>query len=202
LVEKPGFMGDALLKNSHRYSVAEYEALAQNAKAGERYEYVDGQIIPFVDEYTTDAHNQIVHNAADSLKTHFYPKGCRVYTENVRLFIEGQNEYRLPDVLVTCSQRDKESKDAKRDAVVLVEVLSPSTAMQDFAAKADSYRKIDTLKAYLIINPAEVWARLYERDGQMGNWLPDRALTNLHESFSIQSLGLLIPMADLYRFVF
>ncbi len=194
-------MGDALLKNNHRYSVAEYEAIAQNAKPGERYEYVNGQLIPFTDEYTTNQHNQVVLNAYRLLSDHFYPKGCRVFTENVRLMINNE-EYRLPDVVATCSEGDKNAKEGVREPIVLVEVLSPSTAMQDLAVKADSYRKINSLQAYFIVNPGEVWVRLYERDHKTNQWLPDRALTDLQFSFSIESLGLILSMADLYQFVF
>jgi Uma2 family endonuclease len=79
-----------------------------------------------------------------------------VYTENVRLVIGNQDEFRLPDVLVTCSDRDKADNMSKRDPVLLVEVLSPATALQDLGSKLDAYREIPSLQAYLIINPAEV----------------------------------------------
>ncbi len=98
-------MGDALKKN-HRYSLEEYEALALNTREGERYEYVDGQLV-VKDEYTTDEHNLVLLNIYRLLHTHFSPKGCKVFTENVRLALDAQNQFRLPDIMVTCSQRDK-----------------------------------------------------------------------------------------------
>ena len=192
-------MGDALLKTKTHYTLEEYEELVRNAREGERYEYCDGVIVPMA-EYTTDSHNQIVQNAADVMKVHFYPKGCRVYTENVRLMIEEGTEYRLPDVMVTCSERDAQSRNEKRDPVVLVEVLSPGTAMQDLGPKTDAYRKIVSLQAYLIVNPQEVWVRVYERNTG-GNWLPDQSYTRLPEAFTLATLDLRIPLAELYRFV-
>ncbi len=138
-------MGDGL-KSNHYYTIEEYEAIASQAKEGERYEYADGQIIPFNDEYTTTAHNQVVQNTADVLKAHFYPQGCRVYTENIRLVIDELRNHRLPDVMATCSDRDKQAKDHIIDPIVLVEVLSPATALNDLAVKADLYRKIDSRK--------------------------------------------------------
>ncbi len=195
-------MEDALLKPqiTRRYfTVEEYEELVRNAGEGERYEYCDGIIYP-VDEYTTDSHNQIVQNAADVLKAYFYPRDCRVFTENVRLLFNDEKEYRLPDVMATCSDRDKQSRNEKRDPVILVEILSPSTAMQDLAGKADSYRKIGSLQAYLVINPAEVWVRVYER-GPDGEWLADKAFTSLTEIIRISKLQLDVPLQDLYGFV-
>jgi Uma2 family endonuclease len=191
--------GDALLKTKMHYTLEEYEELVRNAGEGERYEYCDGVIVPMA-EYTTDAHNQIVQNAADVLKAYFYSKGCRVYTENVRLMVEEDIEYRLPDVIATCSERDAQSRIEKRDPVVLVEVLSPGTAMQDLGPKTDAYRKIVSLQAYLIVNPQQVWVRVYERNAD-GNWLIDQSYTRLTESFYLAKLNLLIPLAELYRFV-
>ncbi|MBD0258122.1 MAG: Uma2 family endonuclease [Cytophagales bacterium] len=190
-------MGDALLKKTY-YTLEEYEELARNAGEGERYEYCDGMIIPMA-EYTTDSHNQIVQNAADTLKIYFYPKGCRVNTENVRLMI-GTDEYRLPDVMATCSNRDLQSRSEKRDPVVVVEVLSPGTALQDLGSKLDSYRKIESLQAYLIIDPGKVWVRVYERTGNY-DWLPDQLYTNRSDTFTLGNLNLQISLADLYRFV-
>jgi Uma2 family endonuclease len=192
-------MGDALLKTKTHYTLEEYEALVRNAGRGERYEYSNGIIIP-LNEYTTLRHNQVIQNAADLLKVYFYPKGCRVYTENARLIVEEGNEYRLPDVVATWSERDLRSESTIQDPVVLVEVLSPATAMQDFGPKTDAYRKIVSLQAYLIVNPQEVWVRVCERNAG-GDWLPDRSYTSRAETFTLTNLNLQVSLAELYRFV-
>lgn len=192
-------MGDALLKIKMHYTPQEYEELVRNGREGERYEYCGGMIIP-LNEYTTLRHNQVVQNAADLLKSYFYPKGCRVYTENARLVVQEGNEYRLPDVVATCSERDLRSESTIQDPVVLVEVLSPGIAMQDMGPKTDAYRKIVSLQAYLIINPQDVWVRVCERNFD-GNWLPDQSYTRLVETFTLANLDLHVALAGLYRFV-
>jgi Uma2 family endonuclease len=125
-----------------------------------------------------------------------------VYTENVRLVIGEDEEYRLPDVMVTCSERDKADPLTKRDPVVLIEVLSPSTAMQDFGSKLDAYRKIDSLQAYLIIHPNEVWVRVYHHCDASGQWPPDQVYALLDDSIGLDRLGLTLPLREVYRFVF
>jgi Uma2 family endonuclease len=192
-------MGDALLKTKTHYTLEEYEKLVRNAREGECYEYYNGVIVSMT-EYRTLPHNQIVQNAADVLKAYFYPKGCRVYTENVRLVVKKGTEYRLLDVIATHSERDGLSRNEKRNPVVLVEVLSPATVFQDLGLKADSYRKIVSLQAYLIVNPQEVWVRVYERNAG-GDWLPDWSYTSRSETFTLTNLNLLVPLAELYRFV-
>ncbi len=192
-------MGDALLKTKTHYTPEEYEELVRNAGRGERYEYYNGIIIP-LEAYTTLPHNQVVQNAADVLKGYFYPKGCRVYTESVRLVVKKGIEYRLPDVMATQSERDGQSRNEKRDPVVLVEVVSPATAFQDLGVKADSYRQIPSLQAYLIVNPQEVWVRVCERNAG-GDRLPDRSYTSRSETFTLTNLNLQISLAELYHFV-
>jgi Uma2 family endonuclease len=168
-------MGDAQKKN-HYYTIEEYEALVRNAKEGERFEYANGQII-VMDEYTTKSHNRVVGNMYRLLINHYEPKGCSVYTENVRLKIENENTYRLPDVMVTCSERDALSEDIAQEPVLLVEVLS-TNAFTDLVEKVHLYKKIAALQAYIIINPAIVWVRVYQR-GENGNWLGEKDYTSL-----------------------
>jgi Uma2 family endonuclease len=124
-----------------------------------------------------------------------------VYTENVRLVIGEDEQFRLPDVMVTCSERDKADPLTKRDPVVLIEVLSPGTAMHDFGTKLDAYRKIESLQAYLIVNPNEVWVRVYHRDAS-GQWPSDQVYALLDDSIGLDRLGLTLPLREVYRFVF
>jgi hypothetical protein len=142
-----------------------------------------------------DAHNQVVINACQLLGDHFYPKICRVYTENVRLLINEGEEYRLLDVLVTCSERDRVSLDAKRDPVVLVEVLSSATLLTGFggAGRLLPQDYFPPSLFDLIINPAQVWASLYQRSTTTSERLPDQALTYLQAGFLVETLPLALP---------
>jgi Uma2 family endonuclease len=112
-----------------------------------------------------------------------------------------EEQFRLPDVMVTCSERDKADPLTKRDPIILIEVLSPGTAMQDFGGKLDAYRRIDSLQAYLIVNPAEVWVRVYHRDAA-GHWPPDQVYARLEDTIQLDAPGLALPLREVYRFVF
>ncbi len=101
--------------------------------------------------------------------------------------------------MVTCSEKDKNSVDAKREPVLLIEVLSASTQREDTGKKLDAYYTITSLQAYIIIDPMEVWVRLHERVN--GKWEMRPLYTELNSKLHIESLGLAITMADLYRFV-
>jgi Uma2 family endonuclease len=120
-----------------------------------------------------------------------------VYTENIRSRVAEREEYRLPDVMAT--RKAPTSNFEITEPVILVEVLSPSTVMTDLAVKADSYRKIPSLQAYLIINPNEIWVRVYERSKQ-GEWLADVSYQQINETIKL-AIGLSISLDDLYKFV-
>ncbi|MBD0256414.1 MAG: Uma2 family endonuclease [Cytophagales bacterium] len=124
-----------------------------------------------------------------------------MYTENVQLVIGEDEEYRLPDVMVTCSQRDQEAAFKVKDPVVLIEVLSPGTAMHDLGTTLDAYRKIESLPAYLIVNPNAVWVRVYHRDAS-GQWPPDQVYALPDDTIGVERLGLMLPLREVYRFVF
>jgi Uma2 family endonuclease len=185
-------MGDALTQNQ-RYSVEAYEALAANAGEGQRYEYADGQLV-VKDEYTSDEHNLVLLNVYRLLHAHFGPKGCKVFTENVRLAIDASTQFRLPDVMVTCSERDKTPGEAKRDPLLLVEVLSASSAFVDLVDKVKAYKTLPGLRAYLIVKPDKVWVRAYVRDGN-GAWT-EREYESASDVIALVELSL--PLRDVY----
>ena len=84
---------------------------------------------------------------------------------------------------------------------MLIEVLSPGTAMQDLGSKLDAYRKIDSLQAYLIVDPAQVWVRVYHRDAA-GHWPPDQVYALLEDVVQGEALGLALSLREVYRYVF
>jgi Uma2 family endonuclease len=187
-------MGDAQKKNYY-YTIEEYEALVRNAKEGERFEYANGQII-VMNEYTTKSHNRVVGNIYRLLMNYYEPKGCSVYTENIRLKIETENTYRLPDVMATCSEKDALSEDTAQEPILLVEVLS-TNAFTDLVEKVHLYKKINTLQAYVIINPAIVWVRVYQR-GENENWLNEKDYTSIRDIVTFHQLDLQLSMESVY----
>jgi Uma2 family endonuclease len=72
--------------------------------------------------------------------------------------------------------------------------------MQDFGTKLDAYRRIDSLQAYLIVNPKEVWVRVYHRDAA-GHWPPDEVYARIDDAIALDGLGLSLPLREVYRFV-
>lgn len=147
----PYRMGDALLKR-HHFTVAEYEAL-EAAEEGVRYEFMDGLVYAMFGAGAV--HNQIVQNAAFHLRSHFRPRGCRVFTETVKLAAATGRRYVYPDVMVSCSERHRAANQMVQDPVLIIEVLSESTEGRDLRKKLDVYQAIPSLQAYVMVDQYE-----------------------------------------------
>jgi Uma2 family endonuclease len=182
------------LHTQQKLTYAEYETLERQAE-DIRYEFADGEVRAM--SGASIAHNQIVQNLGLLLRRDFRPKGCRVYTETVKLQTEAFRRYFYPDVMLTCSEADQQARQLVREPVLLVEVLSGSTEKHDLGKKVDYYQKIHTLKAYLIVAQDEYWVRVYERPD--GEWQPHRLYDQPDQRIELPALPWSVRVADLYE---
>jgi Uma2 family endonuclease len=124
--------------------------LAWDATQTERSEFIAGEVFAMAggeDRNATTALNLTV-----ILRSHLRGTPCRPYMADVKLRIEAADAFFYPDVFVTCSARDAEQRLIKHDAVLVAEVLSPSTAAWDMGGKFAAYRLLPTLREYLLID--------------------------------------------------
>ncbi|MBI5331276.1 MAG: Uma2 family endonuclease [Betaproteobacteria bacterium] len=184
-------MGNALEKTAD-FTADAY--LEWEAKETERHEYVNGEV--FAMTGATTAHNAISLNFAATLKSALRGQPCRVYMEGVKLRVEAANCYFYPDVMVTCSPRDRAEPLAQSEPSVVVEVLSESTAEYDLGHKFDAYRQIPSLCEYVVVAQDRPHVSVYRR-GEGVEWIlhPYGADDALH----LPSLDLVIPVAALYE---
>lgn len=125
-----------------------------------RYELVDGHSVPM--ELGTPAHAELVVRLGAEL-SYKLRAPCRVLAgQVVRLTSETWRLYQT-DLLVTCEPRDKMKK-AIEAPLLIVEVLSPSTASNDHGDKFDFYRSIPSVDEILFVASTteriEAWRRV------------------------------------------
>lgn len=149
----------------HLYmNVEEYLTFEKSASV--RHEYVDGQVFAMVG--TTLRHNIISSNLQTILQTHLRGGSCRAFMSDVKVRVAATNSFYYPDVLVSCTPIDT-NETVITDPVLIVEVLSNSTAATDKREKLVAYLKIQTLKEYLIVYQSKKRVEIYRR-GLDGNW--------------------------------
>lgn len=165
-------------------------------KAEEKHEYYDGAIIAMAGG--TPLHSFITANVSTALANALRGSGCRVFSPDLRISIRQDRFMTYPDVAVVCGRPEYSVRDRHTlvNPVVLVEVLSPSTATRDRGGKGWEYLSIPTLRNYMVIDPTPVdighWSRLPSGKWEMEN-IRDRSGTIRLESLSID-----IHVTDIY----
>jgi Uma2 family endonuclease len=144
------------------------EFLAWDATQTERHEFMAGEI--FAMAGASEAHVTAALNLAIALRQHLAGSPCRTFITDMKLQVQAADAYFYPDVMVTCSAADAASATLKREPVLLAEVLSPSTAAYDRGDKFAAYRRLPSLREYLLVDPDSRRVDLYRLGGD-GLWV-------------------------------
>jgi Uma2 family endonuclease len=100
-----------------------------------------------------------------------------------------------PDVMVVCDRTDSDPY-IKQKPCLLIEVLSPSTALLDRREKLFNYQKLESLQEYVLVSQSEVKVELYRRDND-GGWLVQSLGTA--DNLYLQSIDLAIALSEIYE---
>ena len=182
------------------FTPAEY--LDWEAQQPFRYEYMDGHIVAMTGG--TIPHNQIAVNLVAILRPHLRGKGCKVLSSDAKVAISESGPFYYPDVSVTCDPQDASARSYIRYPSLVIEVLSESTEARDRGRKFRHYRRIETLKEYVLIDPDRVLVECYRRN-ERDNWelvnpLADLAALTIPDiSLNLSSVNLDIPLSQIYE---
>lgn len=144
------------------------EFLAWDQTQTVKHEFVGGEV--FMMNGVAGTHNVAVMNLVIALRQHLRGSACRVYASDVKLRIEAADYFVHPDLMVTCSAADAADRLIKREPVLVVEVLSSSTAAFDRGDKFAAYRLLPSLRECLLVDVEQRRCELY-RIGPDGLWV-------------------------------
>lgn len=108
--------------------------------------------------------------------------------------------YRYPDASVACGElqfKRIRNLDALVNPVLIVEVLSPSTAAHDFEEKFAAYQAIETFRDYLLVAQDEPHVTHYTRREQE-TW-ERRDVTERAAVLWLAQLGCELKVRDIYE---
>jgi Uma2 family endonuclease len=134
----------------------------------EKHEYLDGDIFAMVG--VKQSHAIVAGNIYSALRSAFKGSGCRVFMSDMKVHIENANSYVYPDIFAACDARDRDSEYFISHPLIIVEVLSDTTAAYDRGEKFARYRMLDSLQEYLLVDPESRLIDLFRRD-QSNNWV-------------------------------
>lgn len=167
--------------------------LAWDASQTERHEFVDGEV--FAMAGGEDRHASVSGNLFASLHSHLKGSRCRVYMNDVKLQVAAANAFFYPDVFVTCSERDAANRLVKQEPLLVVEVLSPSTAAYDRGDKFASYRLCPTLAEYAVIDIDRRAVDLFRKNAE-GLWVLHPLVGNA--TLTLTSVDHALALGDLF----
>jgi Uma2 family endonuclease len=178
------------------YSIAEYLEIEKNSL--EKYEYHVGEVFAMVGG--TLNHGLLSANVCGSLRDAIKKKGksCRTYSSDARIAISDER-YVYADAFVVCGPTEtyEEMPQAAKNPILIVEVLSDSTALYDREGKFQLYQQIVSLQEYVLISQDKVLVEVFYKSADVDFW-QYRAYRNLTDSINLKSLDVEITLADVY----
>ncbi len=145
----------------HSYmSFDQYLELCRN-NPDTHYEYDHGQVTMLAGGKLD--HSRIAKNIIAALDTLLHNSSCEVFTSDAVVRLPAGRGV-LPDVTVTCDQRDHRNNDYIQYPCLIFEVLSPSTEAVDRGRKFNDYRACPTIKEYVLVNTHEPLIEYYQRE--------------------------------------
>ncbi len=183
-------------KKQKRYTPDEYLALEEKAEF--RSEYIDGYI--FEMSGGTENHIQISFNVTKLFADKLRGK-CRAYQSEMKVWVEEAKTFFYPDVTVICGERKfyNERNDVVENPILLVEVLSDSTAKYDKNEKFLTYQNIESFQEYVLISQDKTLVQQFIRQPD-GNW-KIKATIGLNSEVYFDSVEVSVSLSEIYDLV-
>ena len=179
----------ALPKVNSGFDAAAY--LAWEETQAERNEYIAGEVFAMVG--VRQSHNVATLNLATILRRELKGSPCRVFVESVKTRVEAADCFFYPDVAVTCDTRDRQTPDYISHPILIIEVLSDSTAAFDRGAKFAAYRKLESLQEYMLVDVAAQRVEIFRRNPENHWVLYDY---DAADTLEIAALALRVAMSE------
>lgn len=177
-----------------RYTYREY--LTLEADANVKHEFYQGEI--YARAGGTPEHAAIAGNVITLLNVQLRGKPCRVHSSDLRVRVLATGLATYPDVTVVCGppELDPESAVTVVNPIVLIEMLSQSTAEYDRIEKLEHYKQIPSLREVVLVDYkerlVEVWSRRED-----GRWTRTEARAG--KSAAVDSIGVTLSVDEIYR---
>ena len=181
-----------VIERVRQLSVEEFLDFAEQSE--ERYEYVNGELIPMTGGKLN--HFVISMNVALLLSRLMPDSDCLVLSSGM-LVKTGEASLVAPDVSVVCGEPETES-DTRilLNPILVVEVTSPSSIDHDRVLKRDFYESVDSIQAYLVVDQHRMLAELYTRS-ETGWHL--QTFSRPDEAIPLEALNCSLPLGDIYQ---
>jgi Uma2 family endonuclease len=177
-----------LRQSDETLTVAAY--LAGENDGEQRHEFLNGAVHAMA--AALERHNTIKLNVAGVLNSGV-ADSCRVFDGDMKLHLSDAGDVRFyyPDIFVSYGVHNDQQY-ARTDAVIVLEVLSPSTERYDRYEKFEAYKRIPGLLEYVLIEQRFPQVEMFQRCTGWGKTalLPDDAVTfeSINQTLTFQQI--------------
>ena len=123
---------------------------------------------------------------------------CEVFANEMRVRTNPVVSYSYPDVIAVCGgpRFEDDTFDTRLNPILVIEVLSPSTAAYDQGEKFEHYKQLASLQEYILVSQDSVHVEHYQF--QETRWIHN-TLQHLEDTLSLASIEGTLPLCAIYR---
>ena len=184
------------MSSTHPNLLTEREYLELERKSEIRSEYIAGRI--YAMSGASRRHNLIAGNLYREISSALRDRACEAYMSDMRVKVAATGMYTYPDIVTVCGEPQFEDAqvDTLLNPTVIVEVLSQSTEAYDRGEKFAHYRRLDSLREYVLVSQDKVRIERYERDTDQ--WVLSE-VSDPHDTLHLSAIGCSIELAAIYE---
>lgn len=158
-------MAFAMRKEEYQFTYGDY--LQWNDS--ERWEIIDG-VAYNMSPAPTSYHQKISRELTRQLSNFLLGKTCQVFPAPFDVVLPRTGESAeesetvvQPDIVVICDQKKITRRGCTGAPDMVIEILSPSTAVKDMKVKKALYERVG-VREYWLVHPDEKWVSIFLRD--------------------------------------
>ncbi len=175
---------------TRRMTVAEFLCWAEGRPG--RFELLEGRVVAMAPERAAHARvkGEVFSLLREAVRWRALP--CEVYPDGMTVRVDETTAFE-PDALVRCGPPLPDDALLVPDPLVVVEVLSPTTALVDTTRKLEDYFRITTVRHYLVVDPERRTVIHHARaDGEI------RTRILREDELVLDPPGIVLAVADLF----
>lgn len=180
-------------------SYADY--LALEGESATKHEWLDGAVHNLDAQGMaggTPAHAGLAANITVLIGIQLRGKPCRAFSSDLRVRVPATGLSTYADLTIVCGKLETDPEDANAvvNPTLLLEVLSDSTEAHDRGGKFAHYRRLPSLREYVLVSQRERRIEVW-RKNERGRWeLAQEA--DAGEQAALASIGCTLAVDEVY----
>ena len=184
---------------AHRAPLTTYspdEYIVRERAAEFRSEFIDGRIVAMAG--ASRAHSLISINLGREVSAALRGRDCETYDSNMRVKVADTGLYTYPDLTIACGRPEFEDGqlDTLTNPSVIFEILSASTEAYDRGEKFARYRRLSSLREYVLVSQTSARVERFARAGDV--WVLT-AIEGMDGVLELESVECRLSLGDIFE---